>query len=62
MNNGIIVTLTHTPYVYEIQGANVKEQWIKARVGYLINDRQVSVESSYHKNPWWPYGGPEIDK
>jgi hypothetical protein len=62
MNNEIIATLTHTPYVYEIQCAHVKEQWIKARVGYLINDRQVSVESLYHKNPWWPYGGPEIDK
>lgn len=62
MNNEIIATLTHTPYVYEVQGANVKEQWIKARVGYLIHDRQVSVESLYQKNPWWPYGGPEIDK
>jgi hypothetical protein len=33
------------------------EHWIKARLTYFRNGREVVVESPYYKNPWWPYGG-----
>jgi hypothetical protein len=59
LNNETIATLTDTPYMFDIQVYAVTEQWIKARVRYLTKDLEVSIESLYHKNPWWPYGGPE---
>lgn len=33
------------------------EHWIKARLTYSRNGREIIVESPYYQNPWWPYGG-----
>ncbi|MCC5929429.1 MAG: hypothetical protein JJU28_09310 [Cyclobacteriaceae bacterium] len=33
------------------------EHWIKARLTYKRGGTEISVESPYYKNPWWPYGG-----
>lgn len=33
------------------------EHWVKARLTYSIEGREIVVESPYYKNPWWPYGG-----
>ena len=33
------------------------EHWIKARLTYVKDGREVVVESPYYRNPWWPYGG-----
>ncbi len=33
------------------------EHWIKARLTYVRDGREIIVESPYYKNPWWPYGG-----
>ncbi len=33
------------------------EHWIKARLTYIRDGREVIIESPYYNNPWWPYGG-----
>lgn len=33
------------------------EHWIKARLTYNWEGKEIVVESPYYKNPWWPYGG-----
>lgn len=37
------------------------KHWIKARLTYVIEGREVVVESPYYINPWWPYGGISQD-
>lgn len=34
-----------------------KTHWIKVRLTYVWDEKEVVVESPYYKNPWWPYGG-----
>jgi hypothetical protein len=34
-----------------------EDHWIKARASYKNGEREIMIESLYHKNPWWPYGG-----
>ncbi len=33
------------------------EHWIKARLIYVRDGREIIFESPYYQNPWWPYGG-----
>ena len=61
MNNESIATLKEMPFYFEIPIHAEKEHWVKAHLLYSINGRLVAVESLYHKNPWWPYGGPARD-
>lgn len=37
------------------------DHWIKARLTYSREGREIIVESPYYNNPWWPYGGYEQD-
>ncbi len=57
--NNEAVTKTRAPdYEFRIDEIPDGEHWVKARVIYMNNDRQIQIESPYFRNPWWPYGGP----
>ncbi|PRY89660.1 hypothetical protein [Mongoliibacter ruber] len=34
-----------------------QNHWIKVRLTYVWDEKEVVVESPYYRNPWWPYGG-----
>ncbi len=61
INNRVIAELPQIPveiFVDEIEkNFMAEEHWIKARLTYKIEGREVIVESPYYRNPWWPYGG-----
>jgi hypothetical protein len=58
VNNKVYTTLTSQPFTLEISELPEEEHWIKARARYMSSETEVTVESLYHQNPWWPYGGP----
>jgi hypothetical protein len=58
VNNKVVATLNQRPFEFQIDGNTEAEHWVKARATYLSGDTEVAVESLYHRNPWWPYGGP----
>lgn len=37
------------------------DHWVRARVTYRRDGREVVVESPAYRNPWWPYGGPQAE-
>ena len=39
-----------------------EEHWVKARARYISGETEVTVESLYHQNPWWPYGEPRRNR
>jgi len=61
VNNETAVELHEIPeelYVDEIDyDIMAGEHWIKARLTYVRDGREIIVESPYYKSPWWPYGG-----
>lgn len=61
INNQTVAESTEIPANFigsDIEKNFMKEEhWIKARLTYEIDGREVIVESPYYKNPWWPYGG-----
>ena len=65
VNNQVVGQSTQVPAEFTVDelGKNIMSDnhWIKARLTYDIEGREVVVESPYHKNPWWPYGGPSQD-
>ena len=65
VNNNIVATANELPKTFlmdEIDHEIMEgEHWIKARLTYSIEGRQITVESPYYKNPWWPYGGIKKD-
>ena len=58
INNEVITTAQNTPFEFQLDEIPDGEHWVKARLKYLnSNGQEVIVESPYHRNPWWPYGG-----
>lgn len=61
INNQTVAKSSHAPiefFVEEIEKDFMANQhWVKARLIYEFDGREVVVESPYHRNPWWPYGG-----
>lgn len=58
INNNVIATAQNAPFEFQLDEMPDGEHWVKARVKYLNNNgKEVIVESPYHRNPWWPYGG-----
>ncbi len=58
INNEVYTTLTNQPFALELTEIPEKEHWVKARAQYYSADTDVIIESLYHQNPWWPFGGP----
>jgi hypothetical protein len=58
VNNEVVSTPRAPGYEFRIEEIPDGEHWVKARIIYRNNDRQIQVESPYFRNPWWPYGGP----
>jgi hypothetical protein len=58
INNEVHTTLTNQPFTLELTDLPKEEHWVKARATYFSGETEVSIESLYHQNPWWPYGGP----
>ena len=65
VNNQVVGQSTQVPAEFTVDelGKNIMSDnhWIKARLTYEIEGREVVVESPYYNNPWWPYGGPSQD-
>jgi hypothetical protein len=59
VNNKVAATLTKEPYDFHIKDLPEGEHWVKARTSYKSGDTEIIIESLYHQNPWWPYGGPQ---
>jgi hypothetical protein len=58
INNHVIATAENAPFEFQLDEMPDGEHWVKARVRYLnTNGEEIIVESPYHRNPWWPYGG-----
>ena len=57
VNNEVVASIEGKPYEFHISGLPESEQWVKARIRYYNREREIIIESLYHKNPWWPYGG-----
>jgi hypothetical protein len=61
VNNETVVGFHEIPeeiYIGEIDyNIMAREHWIKARLTYVRDEREIVVESPYYRNPWWPYGG-----
>ena len=58
VNNKVVATLDQRPFEFHIDANAEAVQWVKARATYMSGDTEMAVESLYHRNPWWPYGGP----
>jgi hypothetical protein len=58
LNNEVIRTLSDRPFDFQLDDLPSGEHWVKARARYMSGDTEVAIESLYHRNPWWPYGGP----
>ena len=58
INNELVETLSRPPWRFELRDIPSGEHWVKARLVYTRDGREVIVESPYYRNPWWPYGGP----
>ena len=65
VNNQVVGQSTQVPAEFTVDelGKNIMSDnhWIKVRLTYEIEGREVVVESPYYNNPWWPYGGPSQD-
>jgi len=58
VNNQIVSTSEEIPFEFEINSELTSgEHWVKARAYYNNGEHEVIIESSYYRNPWWPYGG-----
>jgi len=61
VNNRIVAESQQIPVEFsvdEIEENPIKdEHWIKARLTYEHDGREVVVETPYYRNTWWPYGG-----
>lgn len=58
MNNEVIATAQEAPFEFQLDEMPDGEHWIRARATYHNGDGQeIIIESPYHRNPWWPYGG-----
>ena len=61
VNNEVVAESTQIPKEFTADQIEkdfmAGEHWIKARLTYVIGDREIVVESPYYRNPWWPYGG-----
>lgn len=58
MNNEVIATAEEVPFEFQLDEMPDGEHWIRARAMYYSEDGQeIFIESPYHRNPWWPYGG-----
>jgi len=62
INNRVYTSLKSQPFELEISELPEEEHWIKARARYISRETEVTVESLYHQNPWWPYGGPRRNR
>lgn len=58
VNNQIEVTSVKSPFIFQLMDIPSGEHWVKARVIYRRDGRDIMIETPYHQNPWWPYGGP----
>jgi hypothetical protein len=57
VNNEVVGTAAAGQREFRI-GMPDMEHWVRARATYRSGGREVSVDSPYYHNPWWPYGGP----
>jgi hypothetical protein len=61
VNNHIVAVSDQAPEVFFPDKIDPRilegDHWIKARLTYFIEGREIIVESPYYQNPWWPYGG-----
>jgi hypothetical protein len=58
VNNEVVKTLPGKPFYFQLDDLPSGEHWVKARARYMSGDTEVIIASLYHRNPWWPYGGP----
>lgn len=58
VNNELVLTLSERPFNFHLEDLPAGEHWIKARARFMSDETEVMVESLYHRNSWWPYGGP----
>lgn len=65
VNNQTLASLDAGAEEYQLsetdQNILAANHWIKVRLTYMHNGTEISVESPYYKNPWWPYGGIKPD-
>jgi hypothetical protein len=59
VNDEVVASTKQAPFEFRLDRLPEGDHWVRARVTYHTGQRQVSVESPYHRNPWWPYGGPD---
>jgi hypothetical protein len=61
VNNQIVAVSDQVPEVFFPDKIDQRilagDHWIKARLTYFLNGREIIVESPYYRNPWWQYGG-----
>lgn len=56
INNEVVASASDTTQEFAISNLPDGEHWVKARARYINGEREIMIESLYHKNPWWPYG------
>ncbi|MFD2203812.1 hypothetical protein [Shivajiella indica] len=61
INNKIVARNSEIPETFDFRAFSQselgQEHWIKGRLTYKFEQKEIIVESPYYKNPWWPYGG-----
>lgn len=57
INNEVVATDDQAPFEFHIEELPEGVHYVKARAVYQSGDTEVSIESPYYRNPWWPYGG-----
>ncbi len=58
VNHQTFSTLTEVPASLKLDEKLLEsDHWIKARLTYNWEGKEIVVESPYYHNPWWPYGG-----
>jgi len=58
VNNIVVGALDSKPYSFQLPTKPSGEHWVKVRAHYMSDGTPIIIESLYHQNPWWPYGGP----
>jgi hypothetical protein len=57
INNEVVATAAAPGTGFQVRVPD-EDHWVRARARYYAGGREITVESPYYQNPWWPYGGP----